>query len=122
MRARYGSLKPPARAREALTSATSPRRIRTLSLHDALPISRQRLQRLEAAADGRPLGRGQPLEELRPVGGLRVPGDRKSTRLNSSHVRISYAVFCLKIKMPTTEVRISPRPRHSRVPPNPCPN
>src|SRR6266498_4882978 len=28
----------------------------------------------------------------------RWPGDRKSTRLNSSHVRISYAVFCLKKK------------------------
>src|SRR5436305_9826499 len=28
------------------------------------------------------------------------PGDRKSTRLNSSHVRISYAVFCLKKKTP----------------------
>src|SRR5438874_9674306 len=28
----------------------------------------------------------------------RVPGDRKSTRLNSSHVEISYAVFCLKKK------------------------
>src|SRR5690554_7329219 len=27
-----------------------------------------------------------------------LPGDRKSTRLNSSHVRISYAVFCLKKK------------------------
>src|SRR3989442_6399053 len=30
------------------------------------------------------------------------PGDRKSTRLNSSHVRISYAVFCLKKKKLTT--------------------
>src|SRR5690606_41575482 len=30
------------------------------------------------------------------------PGDRKSTRLNSSHVKISYAVFCLKKKMKTT--------------------
>src|SRR3989442_4684540 len=29
---------------------------------------------------------------------MRVDGDRKSTRLNSSHVRISYAVFCLKKK------------------------
>src|SRR3989442_4514686 len=29
------------------------------------------------------------------------PGDRKSTRLNSSHVRISYAVFCLKKKKKT---------------------
>src|SRR5436305_8493639 len=33
-------------------------------------------------------------EDLRPAAGL----DRKSTRLNSSHVRISYAVFCLKKK------------------------
>src|SRR5690606_39797053 len=30
--------------------------------------------------------------------GIVVPGDRKSTRLNSSHVKISYAVFCLKKK------------------------
>src|SRR5690349_23474926 len=30
------------------------------------------------------------------------PGDRKSTRLNSSHVEISYAVFCLKKKRITT--------------------
>src|SRR5690625_5907535 len=29
---------------------------------------------------------------------LKIPGDRKSTRLNSSHVAISYAVFCLKKK------------------------
>src|SRR5215813_14701381 len=36
-------------------------------------------------------GRRAEREELRP-------GDRKSTRLNSSHVRISYAVFCLKKK------------------------
>src|SRR5690606_41459091 len=35
----------------------------------------------------------------RPGPGRRVaPGDRKSTRLNSSHVKISYAVFCLKKK------------------------
>src|SRR5215813_3858708 len=33
--------------------------------------------------------------------GSASPGDRKSTRLNSSHVRISYAVFCLKKKIPT---------------------
>src|SRR5207302_10066427 len=35
--------------------------------------------------------RGRPVE--------RVLADRKSTRLNSSHVKISYAVFCLKKKM-----------------------
>src|SRR5690606_41730518 len=33
-----------------------------------------------------------------PVAGQRSPADRKSTRLNSSHVKISYAVFCLKKK------------------------
>src|SRR2546430_10144246 len=32
------------------------------------------------------------------LGGLGLPGDRKSTRLNSSHSQISYAVFCLKKK------------------------
>src|SRR5690554_7036606 len=32
-------------------------------------------------------------------GGVNFEGDRKSTRLNSSHVRISYAVFCLKKKI-----------------------
>src|SRR5690349_23843969 len=34
-----------------------------------------------------------------------VPGDRKSTRLNSSHVEISYAVFCLKKKKRTRQKR-----------------
>src|SRR3712207_6891838 len=34
----------------------------------------------------------------------RGPGDRKSTRLNSSHANISYAVFCLKKKKNTTSV------------------
>src|SRR3989442_6245777 len=37
--------------------------------------------------------------EARAVPAQRGVGDRKSTRLNSSHVRISYAVFCLKKKM-----------------------
>src|SRR5439155_25585812 len=38
-------------------------------------------------------------EESAPLpGGRTSPGDRKSTRLNSSHVAISYAVFCLKKK------------------------
>src|SRR3989442_10868063 len=39
---------------------------------------------------------GRHVDALRPVDFL--VGDRKSTRLNSSHVRISYAVFCLKKK------------------------
>src|SRR3712207_8488963 len=33
------------------------------------------------------------------------PGDRKSTRLNSSHANISYAVFCLKKKLKSTQSR-----------------
>src|SRR5690625_5872452 len=37
-----------------------------------------------------------------PGVGLHLPGDRKSTRLNSSHVAISYAVFCLKKKTTAT--------------------
>src|SRR3989442_10298372 len=41
-------------------------------------------------------------------------GDRKSTRLNSSHVRISYAVFCLKKKKWTTDGRlIRPSANHN---------
>src|SRR2546421_7044116 len=55
-----------------------------------------------------PLARGGPAPRLLPVGdapdapgGARQgrQGDRKSTRLNSSHDQISYAVFCLKKKM-----------------------
>src|SRR5437870_9902574 len=43
---------------------------------------------------------GVVVTDLRPVGMIQVDGtqDRKSTRLNSSHVAISYAVFCLKKK------------------------
>src|SRR5438067_5960165 len=62
----------------------------------------------EAHDDGRPPGGLQlPGEHLQGAGGPAVPGhqqhragavDRKSTRLNSSHVSISYAVFCLKKK------------------------
>src|SRR6266704_2669169 len=64
---------------------TATTEIYTLSLHDALPISGARPARLAP-------GRGET--ELDRV----APGDRKSTRLNSSHVSISYAVFCLKKK------------------------
>src|SRR3989442_2032005 len=51
---------------------------------------------------------GQKLDELELLAG-RAAGhaqdlDRKSTRLNSSHVRISYAVFCLKKKKQPTHV------------------
>src|SRR2546430_11272612 len=41
------------------------------------------------------------LHQRRVLGRLRGDGDRKSTRLNSSHSQISYAVFCLKKKKTT---------------------
>src|SRR5687768_18097258 len=80
-----------------LFNDTSTTEIYTLSLHDALPISVGRLRgrRPEAAAV---LPRGRARAE--PGGDPRahLQQDRKSTRLNSSHGYISYAVFCLKKK------------------------
>src|SRR5690242_20997522 len=74
---------------------TAPTEIYTLSLHDALPIS------LRARARGDPatcaLQRSGNAAPRRTPGG-NSPTDRKSTRLNSSHMSISYAVFCLKKK------------------------
>src|SRR2546422_2030849 len=78
---------------------TATTEIYTLSLHDALPIS-------EAAARRDAAARGDGVRDLH----VRLDGragdvalhaddeDRKSTRLNSSHGYISYAVFCLKKK------------------------
>src|SRR2546430_11470003 len=71
---------------------TATTEIYTLSLHDALPISWCRNQQ-------RREGRGYGVETLRAHGPTDLPIlDRKSTRLNSSHSQISYAVFCLKTK------------------------
>src|SRR5690349_21920887 len=50
----------------------------------------------EGQADVDPVA--QDCLDSRPTPRLRPLGDRKSTRLNSSHVEISYAVFCLKKK------------------------
>src|SRR2546426_11625243 len=72
---------------------TATTEIYTLSLHDALPISAPPPSRRRATGSRRP-GRGVGVE----VGGAAIRGDRKSTRLNSSHLVISYAVFCLKKK------------------------
>src|SRR5690606_40689457 len=92
---------------------TPPTRTYTLSLHDALPIFDRSAERVDLfnyfgvgrlepgveigavdadlaralAASGDELGVARLVETLE---------DRKSTRLNSSHVKISYAVFCLK--------------------------
>src|SRR2546430_11639294 len=89
---------------------TATTEIYTLSLHDALPISSAEV-RTNHDLDLVILQCDEPvLLEHRSVGGLRVADvridtvpiergrDRKSTRLNSSHSQISYAVFCLKKK------------------------
>src|SRR5687768_17838212 len=57
-----------------------------------------------AAGDPPPATRGGRITggSVRDRGPDRVPGDRKSTRLNSSHGYISYAVFCLKKKKKAT--------------------
>src|SRR5688572_31078528 len=72
---------------------TATTEIYTLSLHDALPIFRVGLPHGVDQMAARPSG-GQPAGH-RVVA---VAQDRKSTRLNSSHSQISYAVFCLKKK------------------------
>src|SRR5438105_5506445 len=73
--------------------------IYTLSLHDALPICvdmREERDRRRFVIDGRSQGRRDVAVLVDR--GVREAGDRKSTRLNSSHEWISYAVFCLKKK------------------------
>src|SRR5687768_18613872 len=75
---------------------TTTTEIYTLSLHDALPISDGRGN--PAAAPG-PRRRELPLPRAPVAPGTADDPDRKSTRLNSSHGYISYAVFCLKKKM-----------------------
>src|SRR3989442_2383790 len=98
---------------------TATTEIYTLSLHDALPISDGGVRHRAAA---RRRG-GAATRQLTPVrykkkrpmtaGQARALGrttlakageDRKSTRLNSSHVRISYAVFCFEKKKSRTSV------------------
>src|SRR5438045_5353271 len=78
----------------------------TLSLHDALPIwlccmcvrgCTGVIARWWTSI------RGTRKAQRRSTGGIRA--DRKSTRLNSSHLGISYAVFCLKKKKRITKTR-----------------
>src|SRR5258705_4517638 len=71
---------------------TATTEIYTLSLHDALPIS--------IVIDSSVII--EYLDEIAPVPENFTPRDpdRKSTRLNSSHLGISYAVFCLQKKKP----------------------
>src|SRR3712207_8149156 len=95
---------------------TATTEIYTLSLHDALPIS-LRLEPLRTLKDeGKPDGD----ERIRRRDGRtharsarEAQLDRKSTRLNSSHANISYAVFCLKKKHTTTTSSILKHQLHT---------
>src|SRR5438477_11542327 len=81
---------------------TAPTEIYTLSLHDALPIfepfkdpGQVRPTPVEGGLEGTVIAE-RDLHVL--TGPQQIILDRKSTRLNSSHMSISYAVFCLKKK------------------------
>src|SRR5262245_63886594 len=101
-------------------NATAPAHTLTLSLHDALPISRSPAAARGGPPRGRPNpGRASAWAAATPAGAdeararavarraarLASDPDRKSTRLNSSHLGISYAVFCLKTKIVHTSQR-----------------
>src|ERR1035441_5937685 len=70
------------------SSASAPNEIYSLSLHDALPILEGPIAGPWAAALSQTWGESAPSLDKRQL------LDRKSTRLNSSHLGISYAVFC----------------------------
>src|SRR5690606_41653257 len=105
-----------------LSAGCSPPRTHSLSLHDALPISLDAYVLAEVIHDaglpagvfnmvtgtgpqvGEAISRSAHIDMVSFTGSTRAgkavaaaaSEDRKSTRLNSSHVKISYAVFCLK--------------------------
>src|SRR2546422_1750285 len=80
---------------------TATTEIYTLSLHDALPIASEPAACAAASVSASQLDPGNTITATRLIGRPLRPRrgrDRKSTRLNSSHGYISYAVFCLKKK------------------------
>src|SRR2546429_7074225 len=93
---------------------TATTEIYTLSLHDALPILRSRSRSAVGTASSPAsswpfTGKGASSVTRRLVRFWAGPRDRKSTRLNSSHGYISYAVFCLKKKkQPSRSVYCKP--------------
>src|SRR5689334_24185032 len=86
---------------------TATTEIYTLSLHDALPIFPRRVEKSDFRA-GRRAGRDRLASGTAALG-AGCEQDRKSTRLNSSHSSISYAVFCLKKKRDHDQTRAEAR-------------
>src|SRR5207248_7316498 len=102
-----------------LFTGTATPALYTLSLHDALPIWRRGPGTARRRGTGCPTPRS-PATAAPAARGQRAPGrtarpatspdgDRKSTRLNSSHRTISYAVFCLKKKKEHWAQVVTPR-------------
>src|SRR5690606_40299006 len=115
-------LPPPRPLAPSRRQCTPPPHIPTLSLHDALPISQATIaSSIRTSPSGeavRPRETAKPttnrlprMENIQKAKRGRSPprstpkADRKSTRLNSSHVNISYAVFCLKKENARTAVQ-----------------
>src|SRR3989442_3814238 len=88
---------------------TATTEIYPLSLHDALPICQSAVCHGHAVSVICRTGGFQGLVHVGETVGKPTKAcerDRKSTRLNSSHVRISYAVFCLKKKQTRSETHL----------------
>src|SRR5437660_9491775 len=81
-------------------TVTASTEIYTLSLHDALPIFRS----TSMVPSQEMTSRTTCLALPRATQNSQCKTDRKSTRLNSSHVAISYAVFCLKKKIQLSDL------------------
>src|SRR3712207_8326350 len=86
---------------------TATTEIYTLSLHDALPIFTCRAPSRSRGGCPRPSTGSPRLGVTRWSGTWTTWKDRKSTRLNSSHANISYAVFCLKKKTDTSKLALT---------------
>src|SRR5205807_10400780 len=100
----HGCIPPFPDLRSFFFTATATTQVYTLSLHDALPICRD--WRLGGNVEFGPEHRSKSIPRgpgKRGCALVAIPRDRKSTRLNSSHLVISYAVFCLKKKKKVAE-------------------
>src|SRR5690606_41842061 len=93
-------------------SDAGPAQFCSLSLHDALPIWPRKVSTPATACRGHAVagfsfgpevGESAVRAARGPSGAGRGRPDRKSTRLDSSHVKISYAVFCLPKKLDANE-------------------
>src|SRR5258708_19657588 len=99
---------------------TATTEIYTLSLHDALPISSPSAPRPTSAWSASPASARRACARNLPAGASNASRrscssaeDRKSTRLNSSHQIISYAVFSLQKTPPQPQHSITTQPQHS---------